>query len=290
MSWSQGSARRLRRLGVGLALLGGLVGCSRSDASAPSLRDAAGPAADSKAGSGTGATAEAALVDSARSQAKEAMAAFVAGDFKAFAARTLPKVVAGMGGVDAMAARLQAGMRNAPAIEGLEVGAVELHAAGQATFAVVHYTLAVAGNGPTPTCLIGRTEDAGANWYFVDGGTVTLEQVRQIAPDLPASLRLPVTPARAAAERKEAQAQAELQLQQLADATELRRKLRGKLPASLAELTAKDKRGDALLESLPKDPWGNDYTLRVDGAKWWIVSAGPDGTLGTDDDLVGKRR
>jgi hypothetical protein len=154
----------------------------------------------------------------------------------------------------------------------------------------VHYTLAVAGRGSTPSCLIGRTEDAGANWYFVDGGTVTVDQVRKLLPDVPASLQLPATAARADAGRNEAQTQALLGLRQLADATLLFQKLRGELPASLAELTAKDERGNAFLASLPKDPWGNDYMLHVDGAKWWIASAGPDGAPGTADDLVSKRR
>jgi general secretion pathway protein G len=278
--------RRSHRLALGVALVVGLAACSRPGESAPPPVAAVGGASAPKAEP----TPEAALMATARSQAKETMDAFVAGDFKTFAARTLPKVVAGMGGADAMVARLQTGMRSKPAIEGLEIGAVDLYPVGAATFAVVHYTLAVSGHGRTPSCLIGRTEDAGAHWYFVDGGTVTIEQVRKVLPDLPAGVQLPATGARAEAERKEAEAQATVNLKQLADTTALFRMLRGKLPGSLAELTAKDERGNAFLESLPKDPWGNDYTLHGDGAKWWIASVGPDGTPGTDDDLVSKRR
>jgi general secretion pathway protein G len=40
------------------------------------------------------------------------------------------------------------------------------------------------------------------------------------------------------------------------------------------------------LKKIPKDPWGNEYTYRYDGGdSVVIVSAGPDGTEGTDDDI-----
>jgi general secretion pathway protein G len=42
-------------------------------------------------------------------------------------------------------------------------------------------------------------------------------------------------------------------------------------------------------DAVPKDPWGNDYAYTCPGkhnpSSYDIVSAGPDGQLGTDDDI-----
>ena len=42
-------------------------------------------------------------------------------------------------------------------------------------------------------------------------------------------------------------------------------------------------------DTVPKDPWGNDYAYTCPGkhnpSSYDIVSAGPDGQLGTDDDI-----
>jgi general secretion pathway protein G len=44
------------------------------------------------------------------------------------------------------------------------------------------------------------------------------------------------------------------------------------------------------LESIPKDPWGNDYIYTFPGkhnpASYDLVSMGPDGVLGTEDDVT----
>ena len=37
---------------------------------------------------------------------------------------------------------------------------------------------------------------------------------------------------------------------------------------------------------LDPDPWGGDYTLRIEGETVRVHCAGPDGTEGTDDDIV----
>lgn len=57
-----------------------------------------------------------------------------------------------------------------------------------------------------------------------------------------------------------------------------------RLPATLQELVTEN-----VLATLPKDPWGNAYVLRVTERKahrFQIVSSGPDGTIGTADDVV----
>jgi hypothetical protein len=57
-----------------------------------------------------------------------------------------------------------------------------------------------------------------------------------------------------------------------------------RLPTGLDELVEQD-----ILSSLPRDPWGNSYALRVTNGKtrrFQITSAGPDGVWGTDDDIA----
>ena len=63
----------------------------------------------------------------------------------------------------------------------------------------------------------------------------------------------------------------------------------GKYPASLQNLVTRASEpnwnGPYLDKGLPKDPWGNDfqYTGSKDG--FTVVSAGPDGSFGTEDDV-----
>ncbi len=57
-----------------------------------------------------------------------------------------------------------------------------------------------------------------------------------------------------------------------------------KVPASLEEL-ANDPRG-YLKNGLRPDPWGNNYVYTVNGTKYTVTSAGPDGQAGTADDVT----
>lgn len=67
---------------------------------------------------------------------------------------------------------------------------------------------------------------------------------------------------------------------------------KGKLPENLEVLATKDERGRSEIEELPKDPWGNDYQLREGDrpAEWEVISWGPDGSEGTEDDLSSKKK
>lgn len=44
--------------------------------------------------------------------------------------------------------------------------------------------------------------------------------------------------------------------------------------------------GSAILDEVPKDAWGNDITYSLNGNKFEIRSAGIDGQVNSDDDLV----
>ena len=65
-----------------------------------------------------------------------------------------------------------------------------------------------------------------------------------------------------------------------------------RLPASFADMTKVDPRiGEAYLESVPDDPWGRPYVLELLGGRQFrIVSFGPDGAEGTQDDVKWPKR
>lgn len=62
----------------------------------------------------------------------------------------------------------------------------------------------------------------------------------------------------------------------------------GKLPSSLTALIDDSGDNEPILkggEGALQDPWGTDYKIETKGKKYAIVSAGPDGQFGTDDDI-----
>ena len=64
---------------------------------------------------------------------------------------------------------------------------------------------------------------------------------------------------------------------------------RRSLPQSLEELTRSDENGNAYIEKIPSDPWGQPYVYRVlDAARqrYEIRSGGEDRELATDDDVL----
>lgn len=56
-----------------------------------------------------------------------------------------------------------------------------------------------------------------------------------------------------------------------------------KLPQSLQDLTSGKRQ---YVRELNKDPWGNEYVYKSQGAKYEIFSAGPDGQAGSADDVT----
>jgi len=61
----------------------------------------------------------------------------------------------------------------------------------------------------------------------------------------------------------------------------------GKLPDQLEELTAGTDDAPGLLkEGAINDSWGTPFTYTKTGKKFKIASAGPDGEIGTEDDIT----
>lgn len=44
-------------------------------------------------------------------------------------------------------------------------------------------------------------------------------------------------------------------------------------------------RGPYIEENKLQDPWGNNFTYESDGRNWKIISGGPDGSVGSEDDI-----
>ena len=81
---------------------------------------------------------------------------------------------------------------------------------------------------------------------------------------------------------------AKTQMSMMTDSVKLYYLNNKKLPSTLDVLTEVDpKTGEALMENIPSDPWGNAYDYRtLSGRKFEIHSYGPDGIEGTEDDIV----
>lgn len=58
------------------------------------------------------------------------------------------------------------------------------------------------------------------------------------------------------------------------------------LPADLYELEAPLKDGAGPFAKIEPDPWGGQYYIEPEGARFRIISPGPDGIDGNDDDVV----
>jgi general secretion pathway protein G len=66
---------------------------------------------------------------------------------------------------------------------------------------------------------------------------------------------------------------------------------KGRLPDSLDALTSEEEKEKSwYIENLAMDPWDNAYELREGNGRndWEVVSAGPNGQMGDDDDVSNK--
>ncbi|MBM3974227.1 MAG: type II secretion system protein GspG [Planctomycetes bacterium] len=77
----------------------------------------------------------------------------------------------------------------------------------------------------------------------------------------------------------------------LATSVKMYRSNKGRLPESLDALASDEEKGKSwYIENLVKDPWDSDYELREGNSKddWEVVSAGPDRSMGTEDDVSNR--
>jgi general secretion pathway protein G len=70
------------------------------------------------------------------------------------------------------------------------------------------------------------------------------------------------------------------------DAAKFWRTVNKKYPATIEEMEAPLRAGEENYIKADDDPWGNPYYLEVDGKRIRVWCWGPDGSEGTEDDLV----
>ena len=66
-----------------------------------------------------------------------------------------------------------------------------------------------------------------------------------------------------------------------------------KYPNDIKDLIQEDSDGNAIIEGgegALEDPFGNEYKMEKKGKKYVIISAGPDGEFGTDDDIRSDKK
>ncbi len=73
----------------------------------------------------------------------------------------------------------------------------------------------------------------------------------------------------------------------ISKAIELYRINFNKMPGSLQDLTRESEDIEAPLREVPTDAWGNAFQFKREGKfKYTVTSSGPDGSMGTEDDLT----
>lgn len=147
------------------------------------------------AGCARAALTDAEVIGLVEHEAKASVECFVTGDFRRLAEHTLPQVVQGMGGVEAMARRLEQGMAAGPRVTGVEVRPATIHRRASTIYAVVPFTLEVTTLGILPSqrdsYLLGVSTDGGRGWHFVDGSGLTRDTLRRVLPEFPPDIPLP---------------------------------------------------------------------------------------------------
>lgn len=85
---------------------------------------------------------------------------------------------------------------------------------------------------------------------------------------------------------------AQTDLKTIQGAAEMFYAKKGRPPDTVEELAEKDERGNSFLKELSDDPWGNAYVLRPGDRprEFEIISFGPDGSEGTEDDISSKTK
>lgn len=78
---------------------------------------------------------------------------------------------------------------------------------------------------------------------------------------------------------------AEIRMQTVLQSAEVFKVQHGRYPRSTEELL-KPPSGKPLLDEAPKDPWGLEMRLVVEGDRARVMSAGEDGQWGTSDDVT----
>ncbi|MCO6431977.1 MAG: hypothetical protein J5J00_14050 [Deltaproteobacteria bacterium] len=140
--------------------------------------------------------------DSVRSKAEEMQRAFLTGDLESFIKYTYPPVIEKMGGKEKLLTAMHQSLREMK-LRGITLSSVvasppaEVHAGGDKLFALVPVSIELKVKSETVThhgYNLGISDDGGTNWTFVDTVRARSPDFRQMLPDLPESLTIPIAP------------------------------------------------------------------------------------------------
>jgi general secretion pathway protein G len=78
---------------------------------------------------------------------------------------------------------------------------------------------------------------------------------------------------------------AQTDVKSIYESAKLFRVKNGKVP-TMEDLTTPDDKGQAYVENIGNDPWDHEYVIReTERGKFEVISMGPDGSDGTEDDI-----
>jgi hypothetical protein len=144
-----------------------------------------------------------AAADSLKAQAGRMVGALKSGDYTTFIHFIHPKVVEAAGGADALKQALQQ-MSRQFTMNGLSFQSIDLDSlsefvkSGAQVQATIRQHTSMKqdqGRMVATSTLIGISADNGLHWKFVDTHNKTLEDVRQLLPNVSKALVIPPTPA-----------------------------------------------------------------------------------------------
>jgi hypothetical protein len=134
-----------------------------------------------------------------KQEAQKCAKAALSSDYEAIVRYTHPRIVKGIGGKEAMISALKKGMAQmrAAGTEFADVGLGEPEApkkigAWMTSRIPQHLVMKVPGGKfYQDSTLLGISEDEGKSWLFLDLGSVTREQFRQVFPELDGRITIP---------------------------------------------------------------------------------------------------
>jgi hypothetical protein len=125
--------------------------------------------------------------------------ALLRSDYPEIVRCTLPAIVEGIGGAEAMTKMIRNGKEEWRS-QGIEMRSVtvdlpkEILRAETYSFAVLPQSLTMKVSGGTllaRSFVIGVSTDGGSHWWFVDGANLTPEKLKIVLPAFPATVKLP---------------------------------------------------------------------------------------------------
>jgi hypothetical protein len=147
-----------------------------------------------------GSTMASDATDAIKTQAEEVSQAVIKGDFKKLADMTHPKIVSQLGGkeqlIDASEKAMQSMKSLGFELKGISVGtALEPVESNKELYSVIPFSISLTKIKEEITresFYIAVSSDKGKKWTFLDGSQLSETNIKQVLPDFPSDLKLPM--------------------------------------------------------------------------------------------------